>query len=307
MGVKVQVDGKFCPAGSETVTTRPHQNHAFETASVSHDRIFDRENVTRYDSSRETAAEPHQRALTFKDAGEALRRLRQRRGWTLDEVAAMTGVAKMSISHIERATKVPRPSTVARLEAGLGWRTGSFYRLADAGDDDVALDELVDSFTSESADATPALPVRRIKGSEVLAAHVEAYVDMIDALIAQLPPPSNPRFAATVNAALTQCAKVTVLTATSWRTGLADREAAAKLLKAVQDLEGKRQVLLSRIPDSTAARFDAACRQSSLPDPLICVLTGLTTDESWAIRSGGTPPEGANARILAFIRSQLGQ
>ncbi|BCI84664.1 hypothetical protein MTY66_62890 (plasmid) [Mycolicibacterium sp. TY66] len=262
--------------------------------------------MTRYHLPHAFAAEPRQRALSFEDAGRALRRLRERRGWNLDDVAAMAGIAKMSVSHLERGVKVPRPTTVAKLEAGLGWKSGSFYRLVNAGSDDAVLDELVNSFSNESSEATPALPVHRIKGSEVLTAHVEAYIDMIDSLIDQLPPPSNPRFATTLDVALGQCAKVAALTASSWRmAALTDRESAAKLLQAVHELEAKRQLLLSRIPDSTAARYDAACRRSPLPEPLISVLTGLTTEESWSVRSGGTVPEGANARIAAFIRSQL--
>lgn len=265
----------------------------------------DTENVTRYHLSHESAAESRLRALTFKDAGAALRRLRKRRGWTLDDIEAMTGITKMSISHIERGNKTPRPSTIAKLEAGLGWKEGSFYKLADAGDDSAALDDLADSFAIEPS-ALADLPVRRIKGSDVMIAHVEAYIDMIDALIGQLPAASNPRFESTVNAALAQCAKVTALTASSWRmSGQSDRDTAAKLLDVVRALEAKRQLLLSKIPESTAARYDAACQQSDLPEPLISVLTGLTTEESWSVRSGGTPPEGANARIAAFIRSQL--
>lgn len=265
------------------------------------------ENVTRYDFPHESADKPRPRALTFRDAGAALRRLRKRRGWTLDDIEAMTGVTKMSISHIERGNKSPRPSTVSRIEAGLGWPPGAFYRLADAGDDDAALDDLADSFNIEHGGAVIDVPVRRIKGSEVLVAHAEAYIDMIDSLIGQLPAPSNPRFAVTVNAALAQCAKVTILTANSWQmAGITDRETAADLLRAVHDLDAKRQLLLSRIPESTAARYDSACRRSGLPDPVISVLTGLTADESWVVRCGGAVPEGANARIAAFIRSQLG-
>lgn len=269
-------------------------------------RQSDTENVTRYDHPHESADTP--RPLTFKDAGAALRRLRKRRGWTLDDMEAMTGITKMSISHIERGNKSPRPSTIARLESGLGWKSGSFYKLADAdpGADGAALDDLADSFNIEPAAALSDLPVRRLKGSEVLVAHVEAYIDMIDSLIGQLPAPTSPRFTSTVNAALMQCAKVAALTASSWRmAGPADRETAAKLLQAVRDLEAKRQLLLGRVPDSTAARFDAACQRSGLPEPLISVLTGLTTEESWSVRSGGTVPEGANARIAAFVRSQL--
>ncbi|MBU8820476.1 helix-turn-helix transcriptional regulator [Mycolicibacterium goodii] len=275
---------------------------------MSSERVIDTENATRYDFPHDArAVEQPPLALTFKDAGDALRRLRTRRGWTLDEMAAMTGLAKMSISRVERATKVPRPSTIARLENGLGWKPGSFYRLAEAGDDDAALDELVDSFTGGSNEVPSVLPVRKIKGSEVLVAHVEATIDMVDALIDQLPPSGSPRFLSTVNAALAQCARVTVLTATSWRMSPpTDQKTATRLLKSVHDLEAKRRLLLKQIPDSVAARFDSACSKSGLPDGLISVLTGLTTDEMWSVRSGGAVPEGANARVAAFIKSQLG-
>lgn len=278
-------------------------------SSVSNERFVASKSTPRYDPLYETVPDPAQRrSLTLQDAGAALRRLRKRRGWTLDEVAAMAGVAKMSISHLERGNKESRPSTISKIEAGLGWKTGSFYRLADAGDDDAALDDLVDSFSADPAEPL-ALPVQRIKGSEVITAHVEAYIDMIDSLIEQLPPPGSPRFAVTVTAALSKCANAATLTANSWRlAALTDRETAAQLITTVRDLETKRQALLERIPDSTAARFDTACRRSVLSEAVISVLTGLTAEEAWSIRSGGTIPEGSNARIAAFLRaSESGQ
>lgn len=284
----------------------PEENHVYAELCASSGRDITTENATRYDSPHESAVELGLRALTFHDAGRAIRRLRKRRGWTLDEMAAMTDVAKMTISNLERGKKVPRPSSIARLESGLGWKPKSFYLLAEADGDDDALDAMVDSFTTATVESAPALPVHRIKGTEVLTAHVEAYIDMIDAIIDQLPPPTNPRFTSTVNAALSQCAKVSALAANSWRMAVTtDREAATKLFNSVRELEAKRQLLLSKVPESMAARFDSACQRSDLPEPLISVLTGLTTEESWSVRSGGAMPEGAQARIAAFIRSQL--
>lgn len=302
MGGYVQVNGLVDSAESDAAPESQSENHVYGDSEAPPSRDISTENVTGYDSRH--ADDPVRRALTFADAGRALRRLRKRRGWDLDEVAAMADVAKMTISSLERGVKLPRPSTIAKLEAGLGWKAGSFYRLADADGDDDALDQLVKTFSSESTESTPALPVHKIKGSEVVAAHVEAYIGMIDTLVEQLPPPANPRFATTVNLALSQCAKSAALTASSWRmAALTDRDAASKLLKAIHQLEAKRQLLLARIPDSTAARFDAACRRSDLPEALISVLTGLTTEEAWSVRSGGIVPEGANARISAFIRA----
>ncbi|TXH18583.1 MAG: XRE family transcriptional regulator [Mycobacterium sp.] len=300
-GGYVQLNGLVDTGLSDPAPESIPENHVYGDSEAPRSRDISTENVTGYASPHDD--DPLRRALTFADAGRALRRLRKRRGWDLDEVAAMADVAKMTISSLERGIKLPRPSTIAKLEAGLGWKPGSFYRLADADGDDETLDLLVKSFSSESTEATPALPVHKIKGSEVLAAHVEAHIVMIDSLIDQLPPPSTSRFATVVSHALSQCAKSAALTASSWRmAALTDRDAAARLLEAVHVIEAKRQFLLTRIPDSTAARFEAACRNSDLPEALISVLTGLTTEEAWSVRSGGIVPEGANARIAAFIR-----
>lgn len=287
--------------------SRAPGNHVFSTPSVSRSRRIATEIVPLYDHLHD-AVESRLRSMTLQDAGQALRRLRKRRGWTLDDVAALTGVTKMAISHLERATKSPRPSTVARIEAGLGWPSGSFYRLAEAADaDDAALDKLVDSFAVESessAAAVSVLPGRRISGADVLEGYTEAYIDTIDSVIEQLPPASSPRFSSNVTAALGHCGKVAVLTASSWRVAaVGEREAASRLLRMLRDLENKRKTLLDRIPDSMAARFDSACRRSGLPEALIGVLTGLTGDEVWMIRAGGAVPEGANARLAAFIRA----
>ena len=294
------------PLKHATSARTPAQEHHMSTEpGVSDGLHVTSKSTPRYDLSYGLFGDRAQRALTLRDAGQALRRLRKRRGWTLDEVAAMAGVAKMSISHLERGNKEPRPSTITKIEAGLGWKPGSFYRLAGVSGDDAALDDLVNSFTADPADpALHELPVRRIKGSEVMTAYVEATADMVDSLIGQLPPPGHPRFSATVTAALTQCAKVSVLTATSWRLAApTDRETVTRLLATVRELDVKRQALLQRIPDSTAARFDAASRNSALPEAMICVLTGLTTEEAWSIRNGGTIPEGANAKIAAFLKA----
>lgn len=301
----MQVDPHSGRLGCSGSYSRGSKNHVFSTQSVSRSRQIAIENAPLYDHLHD-AVESRLRSMTLKDAGEALRRLRKRRGWTLDDVAAMTGVTKMAISHLERATKSPRPSTVARIESGLGWPAGSFYRLADAADaDDAALDKLVDSFAVESeSPAASVLPGRRISGADVLEGYTEAYIDTIDSVIEQLPPPSSPRFSSTVTAALGHCGKVAVLTASSWRVAaVGEREAASRLLRMLRDLESKRRALLDRVPDSMAARFDSACRRSGLPEALIGVLTGLTGDEVWMIRAGGAVPEGSNARLAAFIRA----
>lgn len=303
----MQVDPGNVLTDGNVVAILGGKNHVFSPQSVTRTQRIAIENVPLYDHLHE-AVESRLRAMTRQDAGKALRRFRKRRGLTLDDVAALTGVTKMAISHLERATKAPRPSTVARVENGLGWPPGSFYRLADAADaDDTSLDKLVDSFEAESA-SPPAgsrvLPGRRISGADVLEGYAEAYFDTLDSVIAQLPPSSSPRFASTVTSAIGQCGKAAVLAASSWRIAApTEREAATRLLHLLRDFESKRRALLARVPDSVPARFDSACRRSELPEALIGVLTGLNGDEVWTIRAGGAVPEGANARIAAFIRA----
>lgn len=241
--------------------------------------------------------------MTLADAGAAIRRMRERRGWTLDDLAARTELGVMVLSYLERGERTPRKKTVSRLEGGLGWPPGFFYELVNLAGSPDELDRLIDSVHKKSQPPT-SLAVSRISGADVFEDYAEAYSATIESVIDQLPSQASPRFINTVTTALTQCAKGEVLAANSWRVAaVSDREAAARLLPRLRDFELKRRTLLDRVPDSVAARFDAACRRSELPDAMVGVLTGLTSDEVWQIRTGGAVPEGANALVAAFIRA----
>jgi hypothetical protein len=54
------------------------------------------------------------------------------------------------------------------------------------------------------------------------------------------------------------------------------------------------------MPASLTARFDDACARSSLPEPVIATLLGVSAEEMWDIRNRGVIPPGALARVRAF-------
>jgi hypothetical protein len=54
------------------------------------------------------------------------------------------------------------------------------------------------------------------------------------------------------------------------------------------------------MPMSLGARFDRACAQSSLPEPVIAALIGVSSAEMWDIRNRGVIPPGALPRVRAF-------
>jgi transcriptional regulator with XRE-family HTH domain len=258
------------------------------------------ENVIRYDHQHD-CAELSCGAVTLADAGAALRRLRERRGWTLDDLADRTGVTKMVLSHLERGVKTPRKKTVSRLESGLGWPSATFYRLAEAGGDPDELDELIQAAQAEGRPPV-SLSVRRISGADVMEGYAEAYISTLDAVINQLPPRTDARYDSFVLAALEQCVKAEALAANSWgMAAVSEKDAAPRLMKLLRDLEDKRRELLDRIGVTLAARFDRACRHADLPEAVIGLLTGLTAAELWEVRNQGVMPEGTAARIAAFI------
>jgi hypothetical protein len=51
---------------------------------------------------------------------------------------------------------------------------------------------------------------------------------------------------------------------------------------------------------SLGARFDHACARSSLPEPVIAALLGVTAAEMWDIRNRGFIPPGALPRVRTF-------
>jgi transcriptional regulator with XRE-family HTH domain len=243
--------------------------------------------------------------VTLQEAGAALRRLRHRRGWTLDYLEERTGLRLMTLSDLERGRKNPRPSTLSRLDSGLGWPPGTFGRLASATgtpeDLDAMLDRLVDNPWSESQPVTLST-----RGSEaaVLESYADAYIDTLSEAIRQLPDPATVRSHASTLAALTQCAKAEVLLANSWRVAaITDQAAAARLHARLRELEKTRRYLLARIPSSLPARIDAAFRTSEFPEALIAAMTGATPEQLWQVRTEGVVPDGLNIRFAAFLKA----
>jgi HTH-type transcriptional regulator/antitoxin HipB len=68
--------------------------------------------------------------MTLKDT---LRTARERKGWTQDELAAQAGVGQQTISRLEAGIGDPKLTTLARLEAALGLRSGALAKAAAEG------------------------------------------------------------------------------------------------------------------------------------------------------------------------------
>jgi transcriptional regulator with XRE-family HTH domain len=244
--------------------------------------------------------------VTLQEAGAAFRRLRRRRGWTLDYLEERTGLRAMTLSHLERGNMTPRPSTLARLDSGMGWPPGTFVRLAQihGGPEvlDATLDRLMDDPWAEARPAT--LPVRQASEVQVLENYAEAYMDTLNEAIRKLPDPTSARSQPSTLATLAQCAKAEVLVANAWRVAsVTDPGRADRLFAMLRDLEGKRHALLARIATSLPGRVEQACRKSDLPEALIAAMTGVSSDELWQIRTEGVIPDGVNTRIAAFLKA----
>jgi len=67
------------------------------------------------DSSRATAPDVERRIA------ERLARLRAERGWTLDELAELTGISRATLSRLERSELSPTAAMLGRLCATYGW------------------------------------------------------------------------------------------------------------------------------------------------------------------------------------------
>lgn len=250
--------------------------------------------------------EPFDRVVTLQEAGEAFRRLRQRRGWTLEHLEEITGLRMMTLSNFERAVMTPRPSTLTRLETGLGWPPGTFARLASmhGGADalDTALDRLVDNPRPHAGAAT--LPSRQAGEAEVFESFAEDQIATLKEVVQNLPEPGSARAQSSTIGALAKCAKAQVLVANSWRlAAVVNPEAGARLLSMLRELEDVRRELLARIPTSLQARMDAACSRAGLSEALIEAMTGTTSEELWQIRTEGVTPDGLNTRIAAFLKA----
>lgn len=257
-----------------------------------------------YDHLHECAMSPGSVPVTLEEAGQAIRRWRDSKGMTLEDARDKTGLGLNILSYLERAARKPQKKTIAALEAGFGWSDGFFLRLAAAEGGPEVLDQMLKAEDGRRAVVKAAPPVWAAGETDVLESYAAAYRETLEGLIAALPEEGSPRYQHTLRAALVQCAKAETLVVSSWHAvALVDRAAAHRFLRMLTDLEATRRELLERVPTSTAARLEAACRATQLPDTVICGLLGLTGDQLWQARTDGVIPDGSNARVAAFMKA----
>lgn len=241
--------------------------------------------------------------MSRESAGAAIRALREARDWSLADLAAATGVSIMGLSYLERGARKPHKGTVQKVENGLGLPPGTYSRLLVAEDPDAELAQLLSAGGPRISPARPAtaLVVDRHSDTEVLEGYAEAQLDALRSVIARLPSEASDEYETYILSVIAQCVKAEMLAASSWRVAVnAGGDHASRLMGHLRDLEAIRSDLLQRMPASLTARFDAACARSSLPEPVIAALLGVSADELWDIRNRGVIPPGALARVRAF-------
>ncbi|BBZ25243.1 helix-turn-helix domain-containing protein [Mycolicibacter hiberniae] len=241
--------------------------------------------------------------MSREAAGAALRALREARDWSLADLAAATGVSIMGLSYLERGARKPHKSTVQKVENGLGLPPGTYSRLLSADDADTELAQLIAAVPPGEPATRPAaaIVVDRHSDTEVLEGYAEAQLDALRSVIARLPPKASDEYETYILSVIAQCVKAEMLAASSWRVAVnAGPGRGARLMAHLQDLEATRVELLQRMSGSLTARFDRACAQSSLPEPVIAALIGVSPEEMWDIRNRGVIPPGALARVHAF-------
>lgn len=237
--------------------------------------------------------------MSREAAGAAIRALREARDWSLAELAAATGVSVMGLSYLERGARKPHKGTVQKIENGLGLPPGTYARLLVADD---PADELAQLTQGAGTPSIAAPAVSRHSDAEVLEGHAEAHLESLRALIARLPAETSNEYETYIHTVIAQCVKAEMLAANSWRVAVnAGAESASRLMVHLEAIESIRAGLLHRMPESLAARFDRACAQSDLPEPVIAALIGITIEEMWDIRNRGLIPPGALARVRAFV------
>lgn len=241
--------------------------------------------------------------MSREAAGAAIRALREARDWSLADLATATGVSIMGLSYLERGARKPHKGTVQKVENGLGLPPGTYSRLLAADDADAELAQLINPAEPRVSPARPAgaVVVDRHSDTEVLEGYAEAQLDALRSVIARLPSEASDEYETYILSVITQCVKAEMLAASSWRVAVnAGADHAARLMTHLQALEATRSNLLQRMPTSLTARFDRACARSSLPEPVIAALVGVSAEEMWDIRNRGVIPPGALARIRAF-------
>jgi transcriptional regulator with XRE-family HTH domain len=240
--------------------------------------------------------------VSRESAGAAIRELRESRDWSLADFASVTGVSIMGLSYLERGARKPHKGTVQKVENGLGLPPGTYSRLVVAADSAAELERLTA--------ATPPEPPPRITGPIVVDRHTdtemheeyaEAQLDAINSLIGQSPASTSNEYETYILSVIAQCVRAEMLAANSWRKVVnADAASAGRLMRHLEALEATRAGLLERMSMSMGARLDRACAHSSLPEPVIGALLGVTATEMWDIRNRGVIPPGVLPRVRAF-------
>jgi transcriptional regulator with XRE-family HTH domain len=244
--------------------------------------------------------------MSRESAGAAIRALRESRDWSLAELAAATGVSIMGLSYLERGARKPHKGTVQKVENGLGLPPGTYSRLLVAADPDAELARLIAAQTPAAMTPrrTGAVVVDRHSDAEVLEGYAEAQLDAIKSVIDRLPAATSNEYETYILSVIAQCVKAEMLAASSWRVAVnAGADSKARLMDHLTELEETRADLLKRMPTSLSARFDGACAQSSLPEPIIAALLGVGSDDVWDIRNRGVIPAGALPRVRAFTET----
>jgi transcriptional regulator with XRE-family HTH domain len=241
--------------------------------------------------------------VSRESAGAVIRELRESRDWSLADFSSATGVSIMGLSYLERGARKPHKGTVQKVENGLGLPPGTYSRLVVAADPAAELERLTAATPAEPPPVrtTGPIVVDRHTETEVFEGYAEAQLDAINSAIERAPEVTSNEYQSYILSVIAQCVKAEMLAASSWRMAVnADAAAASRLMQHLQALETTRGALLDRVPMSLSARFDRACAQSSLPEPVIAALIGVTAAEMWDIRNRGAIPPGALPRVRAF-------
>ena len=247
--------------------------------------------------------------MSRESAGAAIRELRETRDWSLADFASVTGVSIMGLSYLERGVRKPHKGTVQKVENGLGLAPGTYSRLVVAADANAELERLTAATPSEPmARTSEAIVVERHTDTHMLEEHAEVHLDALNSLIDRLPAETSNEYETYILSVIAQCVKTEMLAANSWRVAVnADEASAGRLMQHLDALESMRGALLERMSTSLGARFDRACAHSSLPEPVIAALLGVTVAEMWDIRNRGVIPPGAFPRVRAFADQSDGE
>jgi transcriptional regulator with XRE-family HTH domain len=240
--------------------------------------------------------------VSRETAGAAIREMRESRDWSLADFAAVTGVSIMGLSYLERGARKPHKGTVQKVENGLGLPPGTYSRLVVAADTAAELERLTAVPPAEPLMRTTGpIVVDRHTDTHMLEGYAEAQLDALNSVIGRLPAETSNEYETYILSVIAQCVKAEMLAANSWRVAVnADEASAGRLMRHLEALEATRGGLLERMSMSLGARLDRACADSSLPEPVIAALLGVTAAEMWDIRNRGVIPPGALPRVRAF-------